>query len=101
MESAASDGGNGMSPVEAGPALPRRNPRRKGVHQTLSEAEIDGVITMLQAGASVLEIRRTYNVGLATIRAGLKTRGLTMSQVRLRMPAPRRPDDRRQTVCCT
>jgi len=86
--------------IEAG-TLPRRRPRRKGVHQTLSESEIDGVIAMLRSGVSALEIRHAYDVGLAAIRAGLKTRGLTMSQVRLQVPLPPRPDDRRVSVTCS
>ena len=89
-----------MSPhVEPGPNLPRRRPRRKGVHQTLSESELDGVIALLQAGASILEIRETYGVGLEAIRAGLKTRGLTMSLARLQGPVPIRPNNRRASVC--
>jgi len=59
------------------------------------------VIARLRAGASILEVRHAYDVGLATIRAGLKTRGLTMSQVRLQVPLPPRSDERRVSVTCS
>jgi hypothetical protein len=53
---------------------------------------------MIQAGASLLNVRETYGVGLATIRARLKTRGLTMSKVRLQVPVPTRANNRRATI---
>lgn len=63
--------------------VPRRRPRQKGVHQALTEDEIDGVIAMLRAGAGYAEVREVYTVGMGIIRAGLKARGLTLTQVRL------------------
>ena len=78
------------SRVEPGSSLPRRNPRRKGIHQALADDEIDGAIAMLQAGKTVLDVREKYSVGLAAIRAGLKTRGLTPSQVKLQTPSTAR-----------
>jgi hypothetical protein len=87
--------------VEPGTALPRRNPRRKGIHQVLSEAALDGAIEMLKAGASILEVRDTYGVGVDAIRVGLKSRGLTLSRLKLQAPATSpRVGNRRHSVTC-
>jgi hypothetical protein len=55
--------------IEAG-VLPRRRPRRKGVCQSLSESELDGILAMLGTGASILEIHDAYDMGLAMIAPG-------------------------------
>ena len=77
-------------------------PRSKGVRQVLSEAELDGIVTMLQAGASNTAIRAAYGVGRDAIRDGLKARGLTTAQIRLQRPvAPRGQDKRLISVSCS